>query len=112
MTIAILTSATAATNLFSVFMILFYFLLALYLAELTRKPAFLLWGGILLALHLPIISGSIFPWGTALSLAAPEFLEPQTARIIAVAACIVGFVLNWQRISRFLRLYFGRKANQ
>ena len=112
MTIALLTSATAATNLFSVFVILFYFLLALYLEELTRKPAFLLWGGILLALHLPIIFGSIFPWGTALSLAAPEFLEPQTARIIAVAACIVGFMLNWQLISRFLRLYFGRKANQ
>ena len=111
MTIALLTSATAATNLFSVFVILFYFLLALYLEELTRKPAFLLWGGILLALHLPIIFGSIFPWGTALSLAAPEFLEPQTARIIAVAACIVGFMLNWQLISRFLRLYFGRKAD-
>ena len=111
MTIALLTSATAATNLFSVFVILFYFLLALYLAELTRQPAALLWAGILLVLHLPIIFGSIFPWGTALSLAAPEFLEPQTARIIAVAACIVGFVLNWQLISRFLRLYFGRKAN-
>ena len=110
MAIALLTSATAAANLFSVFVILFYFLLALYLAELTRQPAALLWAGILLVLHLPIIFGSIFPWGTALSLAAPEFLEPQTARLIAIAACIVGFVLNWQLISRFLRLYFGRKA--
>ena len=108
MTIALLTSAT---NLFSVFVILFYFLLALYLAELTRQPAALLWAGILLVLHLPIISGSIFPWGTALSLVAPEFLDPETARIIAVAACIVGFMLNWQLISRFLRLYFGRKAD-
>lgn len=110
--ITLLLSSTPATNLYSVLLILFYFLLALYLADLTRQSAFLLWVGILLVLHLPVIFGSIFPWGTALSLGAPEFLDAQTARIIAGAACIVGIVLNWQLISRFLRLYFGRKANQ
>ena len=111
MGIALLTSQTAATNLYSVLLIIFYFLLALYLADLTRQSAFLLWIGILLVLHLPIITGSVFPWGTALSLAAPQFLDQQTAQIIAAAACIVGIALNWQLISRFLRLYFGRKAN-
>ena len=103
------TMALVGTVMVPVF--LFYFLLALYLAELTRQSAVLLWIGILLVLHLPIISGSVFPWGTALSLAAPEFLDQQTAQIIAAAACIVGIALNWQLISRFLRLYFGRKAN-
>ena len=101
-----------AENLHGFCITLFYFLLALYLSGISNKPGIVLWGILLALFQMPLISASNFPWGTALSVYAPEFLDEETALAVAGAACLTGIALNWQFITRFLRLYFDRKANQ
>lgn len=108
----LLTGEFSAENLHGICITLFYFLLALYLSGISNKPGIVLWGILLALFQMPLISASNFPWGTALSLYAPKFLDEETALAVAGAACLTGIALNWQLISRFLRLYFDRKANQ
>lgn len=87
----------------------FYVLLALYIAGSFQKSAVTMWIAALILFNFPCISGVIFPWGAALSLAAPEFLGPETAVAIAATAWLVSLLLNRQLFGRFLRLYLGKQ---
>ena len=91
---------------------IFYVQLAVHLSGLCRMSAVSLWIFITILLNIPVISGGIFPWGAAFSLGAPEYLDKQTTIVIAVIAWGVSIVLNGQLFLRFVRLYFGRKAEQ
>lgn len=111
--LAVITLLTAEkfllSNLQSLLLSLFYVQLAVYLAEVDKLSAAVNWIVLLILLNVPIISGAVFPWGTALSLAAPEFIDVNLAAAIAGTAWLVSILLNKQLIARFLRLYFGRK---